>query len=194
MTRPSFCPECGKPLQADLIFPFSVGPKDYADGGYTVICRSDEGFCWQGDIYPVDEQRGRYSEEERREHFKAAVDRAAGRLDKLMDTMAMYLIEYHDRVDAHLSAISRVRCQGLRCAAQGRTCMTTKTRLTSATGMTTDHLDDAKAWVQSKLRTGVVCPACGQFDLQRSKIWLQKDHRVHESDEMLNVACGQKIE
>lgn len=125
MTRPNFCPECGKPLQADLVFPFSVGPKDYADGGYTAICRSEEdGYCGQSDIYPSDEQRGRYSEEEKRERFAAAVERENGRLDKLVDTIALYRMEYQDRASAHLQAMSEdeIRAFIARCDEDARNC------------------------------------------------------------------------
>lgn len=119
MTRPNFCPRCGKPLQADLISPFSVGPKDYADGAYTAICRGNDSFCWQGDIYPENEKRGGYTEEDKRERFKATVEREAGRLDKLFDTLALYYIEYQDRVGAHLKAMSEaeIRAFMVRCDA-----------------------------------------------------------------------------
>jgi len=58
-------------------------------------------------------------------------------------------------------------------------------------------LDDAKAWVQSNLRTGVVCPACGQFckvykrklnsTMALALVMIYQHFRLHPRDTWLHV-------
>jgi hypothetical protein len=103
MPLPNFCPHCGKPLQADLVWPFTVGPHDYASGGYEVICRSEE-YCWQGEIYPTDEARGR---------VVLTVEREAGRIEKLLNVFAEHWLEYTYRVEAQLRTLTEDEIRAL---------------------------------------------------------------------------------